>query len=191
MQDDMERRRYHSDPATGEFLLLEWDNSHKGWMPAMPTMQAWQVGAASIYRPGNLPDTLVTMPNHTYWRRLGKSEETDIIVLLERPWIQNSYAEEIPQDDQIDQIDAVAAVMSETHRSTSASYPNGSASYPKHIIDAVLDNAEATKKLCPITMEPIQKATAAITSCGHIFQKAALTEWLKTNNTCPECRAIP
>ena len=153
----------------------------------MPTLQAWQCGAASIYRPGDRPDTLVTMPNHIYWRRLSQSEETDIIVLLERPWIQNSYAEEIPEDDQINMIDAVAVVMAEPPR-VPVRVPKRAA-YPKHIIDAVLDNAEATKMLCPITMEPIQKATAAITACGHIFQKAALNEWLQANDTCPECRA--
>ena len=197
-QDDMERRRYHTDPTTGEFLLLEWITERNGWMPAMSTMEDWQCGAASIYRPADLPDTLVTMPNHNYWRALRQSEETDIIVLLGRPWIQNSHCQEIAQDNQIemsgranhqvasisdrsfDVIDAMEVAMN--------SEPSASAAYPPHIIDAVLDHAETTKKICPITMEPIQKQTATLTRCGHIFQKAALTAWLKTKSTCPECR---
>jgi len=181
---DMERRRYHTDPATGEFLLLEWITERNGWQPAMSTMEDWQCGAASIYRPADLPDTLVTMPNHTYWRALSPSEESDIIVLLARPWIQNSHAQ-IAQDDQIDVIDAMEVAMD----SAPASAP-ASVTYPPHIIDAILEHAEITKKSCPITMEPIQKQTATLTRCGHIFQKAALTDWLKTHQTCPECRAI-
>ena len=185
----MERRRYHTDPTTGEFLLLEWITERNGWMPAMSTMEDWQCGAASIYRPADLPDTLVTMPNHTYWRALRQSEETDIIVLLGRPWIQNSHCQEIAQDNQIDVIDAMEVAMNSDR--SAATDPQPSAAYPPHIIDAVLDHAETTKKICPITMEPIQKQTATLTRCGHIFQKAALTAWLKTKTSCPECRACP
>jgi len=60
--------------------------------------------------------------------------------------------------------------------------------FPPHLVDSVLTTAEKERKLCPITMEPIRKETAAITSCGHIFQKEAIHEWLQGNDTCPECR---
>lgn len=60
--------------------------------------------------------------------------------------------------------------------------------FPRHLADQVLAAAEANQQTCPITMEPIQKATAAITSCGHVFQKEALTAWMQDHNTCPECR---
>ena len=160
-------RRYHSDPTTGEFILLEWDNGR--WFPAMQTMGEWQCGATRIYRPTDLPDTLVTMPNCCYWPRLNQYEETQPRVMLGRPWIQNSHVQEVPHD-QIDAIDTPTT-------------------YPAHIIDAVLEHAETTKKSCPITMEPLEKATATLTPCGHIFKKAALTEWLKTHQTGPECRA--
>ena len=179
----MEQRRYHGDPTTREFILLEWNTSYKGWYPAIPTMEDWQVGHSRIYRPTDLLDTLVTMPNHSYWRRLDQNEEANIVVLLARPWIQNSYSQEVPKDDQIDVIDAATIAMGDI-----LGLPSVSA-YPQHIIDTVLEHAEITKKICPITMEPIQKGTATLTRCGHIFQKAALTEWLKTRQTCPECRA--
>jgi predicted Zn-ribbon and HTH transcriptional regulator len=123
------------------------------------------------------------MPNHTYWRALSPSEESDIIVLLGRPWIQNSHAQEIAQDDQIDVLYAMDVSMGDI---TNIPLPEA---YPPHIIDAVLDHAETTKKICPITMEPIQKQTATLTRCGHIFQKSALTAWLKSKSSCPECRA--
>jgi len=59
---------------------------------------------------------------------------------------------------------------------------------PRHIADLVLAKAEADGQTCPITMEPIRRNTASITSCGHIFQTAAIREWLQTRYTCPDCR---
>ena len=177
----MEQRRYHSDPATGEFILMEW--VQHGWHPAMQTMEDWQRGDARLYSPQDLQDTLVTMPTHNYWKRLTATEEAKIQVLIGRPWIQNSHVEKILKDDMIDAIDAATY--------TPLAPAKAAAAYPAHIIDAVLDHAETTQKLCPITMEPLQKATATLTRCGHIFQKAALKEWMKTHNTCPECRAAP
>lgn len=60
--------------------------------------------------------------------------------------------------------------------------------FPKHLADQVLAAAEAAGQTCPITMDPIQKTTAAVTSCGHVFQKAAITHWMQEHDTCPECR---
>jgi len=188
----MEQRRYHTDPATGEFLLME--RGDDCWHPSMPTMEKWQRGDTRIYRPLDRPNTLVTMPYHIYWTLLTADEHPNIRVLLGRPWIQNSQAQDIPQDDLIDVIDAVTTgYLSIGHldmHDILVPVPTPELQpFPKHLIDAVLEHAETTNKSCPITMDPIQKATATVTICGHIFQKAALTEWLKTNTTCPECRA--
>ena len=64
---------------------------------------------------------------------------------------------------------------------------------PKHIATIVLERASADGTLCPITMEPITPATGIVSSCGHVFQAAALKEWFLRNGgdghaTCPECR---
>ena len=61
---------------------------------------------------------------------------------------------------------------------------------PKHIQTIVLEKAEAEGKTCPITLTPIQRTTGSVTSCGHIFQTAAIQEWMRENATCPECRQI-
>jgi len=62
------------------------------------------------------------------------------------------------------------------------------APFPKHLADMVLKKAEADAATCPITIEPIKAAEAAVTSCGHVFQTGAIREWLDTHATCPECR---
>ena len=179
----MALRRYHSDPTTGEFILLDLINGL--WFPAFETMAEWQSGDIRIYKPIDMPDTLVTMPNCLFWPRLSPIEETKISFLIERPWIQDSHIHYISYDGQINIIDALEAPI--LVEAPQASHVPTSA-YPAHIIDAILEHAETTKKTCPITMEPLQKTTATVTSCGHIFQKAALTEWLETHKTCPECR---
>jgi hypothetical protein len=61
---------------------------------------------------------------------------------------------------------------------------------PKHIQTIVLERAESDGQTCPITLTPIRSATASVTNCGHIFQTAAIQEWLSENETCPECRGI-
>lgn len=60
---------------------------------------------------------------------------------------------------------------------------------PPHVADLLLRQAIANGATCPITMEPIQAATATTTPCGHVFNTAALRRWLRTHDTCPECRA--
>ena len=63
------------------------------------------------------------------------------------------------------------------------------AALPPHIVALVVANAVATGATCPITMEPITAAEAAVTHCGHVFQAAALQTWLLRHPHCPECRA--
>ena len=62
------------------------------------------------------------------------------------------------------------------------------AAMPKHIADLVLRDAENRGATCSITMEPIKVGSAAVTSCGHVFETSAIKEWLTTHSTCPECR---
>jgi hypothetical protein len=59
---------------------------------------------------------------------------------------------------------------------------------PRHVAELVIAKAEADGATCAITMEPIRAATAAVTSCGHVFQAEALRTWLESRGTCPECR---
>lgn len=42
---------------------------------------------------------------------------------------------------------------------------------------------------CPITMMPLEIDQTAVTSCYHVFEKGAIKEWMKTNTSCPVCKA--
>ena len=70
-----------------------------------------------------------------------------------------------------------------------AARPQRQTPFPSHLVAAVLAHAASTAALCPITMEPVTPDTATVTSCGHIFQSAAIVQWLTDHDTCPECRA--
>lgn len=61
---------------------------------------------------------------------------------------------------------------------------------PKHVAALVIDKAVSEGAQCPITMETLTKETAAVTSCGHVFQAEALHTWLSARGTCPECRQM-
>ena len=62
------------------------------------------------------------------------------------------------------------------------------AALPKFVADALIVAAVAAEATCPITMEPITAATAAVTSCFHVFEANASAIWLTTNHTCPTCK---
>jgi hypothetical protein len=59
---------------------------------------------------------------------------------------------------------------------------------PKHVAELVIRQAVETAATCPITLEPIHQATAAVTSCGHVFAATAIRPWIAAHGTCPECR---
>lgn len=67
--------------------------------------------------------------------------------------------------------------------------PSPPTTLPRHVVNLLLEKAIAEEVTCPITSELIQ-STAAVTSCGHIFNRTALMTWLATNRTCPTCRAV-
>ena len=41
---------------------------------------------------------------------------------------------------------------------------------------------------CSICLEPILKNRPATLSCGHIYHKNCIKNWLKNNDECPLCR---
>ena len=62
-------------------------------------------------------------------------------------------------------------------------------SLPPHVTAIMIQHAATTGAICPITMEPLTTKTAAVTACGHIFDRDALTRWSADHGTCPECRS--
>ena len=41
---------------------------------------------------------------------------------------------------------------------------------------------------CPVCLDPMTGATATLV-CGHLFHKDCITDWVRSQATCPTCRA--
>jgi hypothetical protein len=62
---------------------------------------------------------------------------------------------------------------------------------PKFVADLIIADAVAKAATCPITMDPLKIATAAVTTCFHVFDANAIASWLASdagNGTCAVCR---
>jgi SUMO ligase MMS21 Smc5/6 complex component len=58
----------------------------------------------------------------------------------------------------------------------------------KRVADIIIAHAIQSKESCPITMDPIDSASACVSPCYHCFQAEAIRTWLSTESTCPVCR---
>jgi hypothetical protein len=88
------------------------------------------------------------------------------------------------QQSQLDRIEMLAQIASEEINRI-----NPTNKVQKRIADLVIKDAVKQELICPITMNPLTLSSATCVSpCYHIFEKDAITRWLETKNTCPECR---
>lgn len=58
----------------------------------------------------------------------------------------------------------------------------------QYTIKAILNQVLMDEMVCPISMSRIEKATASVSICQHVFQKDHIIQWLQRHNTCPVCR---
>lgn len=67
--------------------------------------------------------------------------------------------------------------------------PNPSVSPNKRVAGIVIADALNQELCCAITLNPLTKENAVcVAPCYHVFEKEAITKWLETSTTCPECR---
>lgn len=88
------------------------------------------------------------------------------------------------QQSQLDRIEMLAQIASEE-----INHINPTNKVQKRIADLVIKDAIQQELVCPITMNPLTLSSAiCVSPCYHVFDKDAITRWLETKNTCPECR---
>jgi len=59
----------------------------------------------------------------------------------------------------------------------------------RRISNSMIDTAIRDKEVCPISLEPIRKETAACVSpCYHCFDRESIEQWLLQSDKCPQCR---
>lgn len=80
-------------------------------------------------------------------------------------------------------------VTTTTSSSSSSNNPPTSTVHLKSFtVKALIDYAIQEKMSCPISMTPITKDTACVTTCQHVFERANLEQWFADHSTCPVCR---
>jgi len=131
---------------------------------------------------GMVEDEIDQLDEH----RIHVPEILRVSVRIDVPLIQ--IAVDIPSlFDEMYGATILASLSSKTRTKENLPAPQ---TLPKHIQNIVLERAVSDGQTCPITLTLIRLDTASVTSCGHIFQTAAIQEWLSENETCPECRGI-
>lgn len=95
----------------------------------------------------------------------------------------------------VDSDDALPALFSLAAAAEAAPPPVAvPAPLPSFVSEALVADAVRRGLSCPITMEPITPATAAVTPCYHVFDTDALSAWVAQQPedaaTCPTCKAL-
>jgi len=85
------------------------------------------------------------------------------------------------------ELNNVIPSVSGSLRSTLQEKPQES-KIPSHIMAAYIQSLLDKKDLCPITMEPLERDTLYVTTCGHAMTKSAATTWITQKKSCPVCR---
>jgi hypothetical protein len=209
--------------GANEFLFMVRDPDH-GWIPHLPTVAAWRAGHLRIYRPPppSIPNAgtpqIITMPGHVRWSIMTPQEAEEIHAVIRRPWIPATAAYDSIPESAIADMDPVIARgdIEELARPAllwedypldvvlvppppEPSAPPGPAppptTLPAHVATILISHAVATGAVCPISLTPIDAATAVATLCGHVFDGDTLRAWIERSSSlqrqhvCPECRA--
>jgi hypothetical protein len=75
--------------------------------------------------------------------------------------------------------------------SSSASVSGGASptvQLSRFTVNAILNQAILEEMTCPISMARIEKDSAVVTGCQHVFERESITRWLTDHDTCPVCR---
>ena len=62
---------------------------------------------------------------------------------------------------------------------------------PRHVLEILKQDAISKGDSCPISFTPFAECESmTVTSCFHIFETAAIQQWLGTKQLCPTCKQL-
>ena len=87
-----------------------------------------------------------------------------------------------------------APTYSNTTASSTSTLPTNNRLTHREIennVSTIAYSADETETRCPISFEDfcVGESICKINTCGHIFKREPLYQWLNNHNTCPVCRA--
>jgi hypothetical protein len=176
--------------------------SNRGsWVPHA-TMEDYRQGLTRIFRPYEDLIVSATLDETVSWPVMQEAERQGQHYTFMIP-LGEIIGPEVPYDD-------ILGFMESVSEGFLGQYPNEGTleilsprlfypevttppiarpSLPPHIVQILLEKAEAEETLCPITASPITVASGVVTSCGHIFDREGIETWFEQADTCPDCRS--
>lgn len=191
--------RYH-----GGYMLSPVDD----WDRVREVHMRWRFAGATVYSmlcPDPIPLLNVEHPEYLPATVINEMRTVPCTRIIHRSWRQRWDPEYVAREIE----NLQAAVEEARHRRRHDRAPSpprpvagdgaatapvvGSADpvpipLPKFVADALIRDAVAAAATCPITMEPITAASAAVTSCFHVFDANAIAIWMVDHQTCPTCK---
>jgi len=192
-----QRRAYVSEDGV---VLLEMSNRGE-WVPHA-TMEDYRQGLTRIFRPYEDMIVSATPEDQQVWPVMQEAEQLEYHYTFRIP-LGGIIGPEVSYDDipgfmesisegSLQNLEILSPRLFYPESISSdevVTPPRSTASLPPHIVQILLEKAEAEETLCPITASPITVASGTVTSCGHIFDRVGLDTWLEQADTCPECRS--
>ena len=172
------------------FYALEWDGDSRTWRSWVPSNVDDLSRHTSSHRPGYATiniDTGRSLVARSIGEFLYNAYHTIPIVKISgqvpNTWKVREFGHAIPMAPGLS-IEILWIAAPEPEPEPEVPVPV----LPRRIAVLVAENAVKNNDRCPITMEPISPLTAAVTTCYHVFDGAAIMTWLASNSQCPECR---
>jgi hypothetical protein len=200
-------------PVKKRFFLMTWDTTHRRWLNYKDSQAEYNftLHRSTISRSGKL-DIFVAKQK----RNRGISNTLCIEVLSDGYFLQsgdvrvpilkkvgralpNMYISREYTVSDAPSLDSTFVLWTVSNVSNGANVSKKNSPgielkrIPQRIAWILAEHACHANEECPITTSAISPTTAAVTSCFHVFDKTALSEWFTRNpikTKCPLCREI-
>ena len=209
---EAERERIHNfrtnliafyRPVKKTFFLMTWDTTHRRWLSYkdFQTQYTFTMNRSTVSRSGKLDIYIAKQKRNTI------SHTLCIEVISDGYFLQSGQVR-VPI---LKKVGTAVPNMYISREYTVSDAPSLESTFvlwnvakkipptislkpiPQRIAWILAEHACHANEECPITTSTISPTTAAVTSCFHVFDKTALSEWFArnpTNTKCPLCREI-
>lgn len=155
----------------------------------VPVLEFGGSGGSNIHWP--------TPPSSHYHRLVVvPAPARNIVPVWARRWNPDTWHREIAElvEERRAARRAAAAAPAPARAPAPPPAPAAAVAIPSFVADLIIADAVAKNIPCPITMEPLTKDSATVTSCYHVFDATALAAWVASGAdgappVCPQCRA--
>jgi hypothetical protein len=187
------------------YYVLQWNNNVRKWLRSQPELPDLTLHRSNLTRDaevsinvatyGGAPAKLVPVTADGFYI---KSGDFCIPILKARNSLPQAFmmTEYTALDTPFTQTDELlwsldAAVAAPVYAAQPPPLAIAQEKLPKRIAWLIAEDASKSGETCPISTNDISPITASVTTCYHVFETEAITEWIARhpiNTPCPVCR---